>query len=143
MFHNTPQEAADYAVKKIVQQGGQCMAPLHSDNDDLTCAYSDDKGNHCAIGWLLDHSNANLMTYKGSLQSMYDVCSCDLKDYPLPELIKDNINFFNALQEFHDEKTSGRRKTSLEDLQDNWGDSIVFSAKHWQQWINMGADQDY
>lgn len=146
MHFYTIQQAADYAVKKIVEQGGQCMAPMRpddEDDDELECAYSDDHGNHCAIGWLLDHDNPALMTYKGSLQSMADMCWAGFDDYPLPELIKENINFFNALQDFHDEKFASRREVILEDLQENWGDSINFSSNHWQQWVNMGADNDY
>ena len=65
----TVQEACDYAVEKMVAQQGRCMR--EGKDGDETCAYGDGKGNHCAIGWLLDHDDPDLMKYEGSV-----VCLC-------------------------------------------------------------------
>jgi len=137
----TLQQAADFAVKKIVQQGGQCMFS-HDDDEKPLCAYSDGKGNHCAVGWLLDHDCAELMTYKGSIQSIHDIYLYTNKDFPIPQLILDEIYFFSMLQDFHDEKTARNRKKVLEEMVENYSEFVDFSNPNWQQWVNMGDDDD-
>ena len=122
----TVQEACDYSVQKIVEQGWRCI------NDGI-CAHSDGQGNHCAIGWLLDPDNEDLMNYRGP------VCAT-AKDFPhkVPQIIKDNVKLFGTLQEFHDEDYSIIREMCRNRLRDNY--NIDTSAPHWQQWVDMGAE---
>jgi len=120
----TAQEACDYSVQKIVEQGGRCI------NDGI-CAHSDGQGNHCAIGWLLDPDNEELMNYAGGVQGVVD-------DFPddVPEIIKDNIDLFSTLQVFHDQPGPLNREDWRDRLRDNH--KIDTSAPHWQQWVDMG-----
>ena len=50
----TLQEAFDYAVQKIVEQGGRCI-------DNHMCVYGNTRGMHCAVGWLLDENERSLI----------------------------------------------------------------------------------
>ena len=123
---NTAQEACDYSVQQIVKQGGRCY-----DVVDGVCMYSDGQGNHCAIGWLLDPNNKELMNYDESVQDV-------VEDFPddVPEVIKDNIDLFSELQRFHDQPNSIIREMCRDGLRYNY--KIDTSAPHWQQWIDMG-----
>lgn len=126
----TLQEAMDYAVQKIVEQGVQCMTA----NGDR-CLYGDDQGNHCAIGWLFDETDPVLM---GSQSGVYELLA-EYGEY-IPALIHAHASAFTRLQEFHDTKHKHERELHLESLRD-WH-SIDVSAPHWQQWIDMGAGYD-
>ena len=123
----TAQEACDYLVQKLVAQGGRCM-------HDGLCAHSDGQGNHCSIGWLLDPDNEDLMNYNRGVQDV-------VEDFPddVPEVIKDNLDLFYELQSFHDETGSLIREYYRNRLRDNH--DIDTSAAHWQQWVDMGANQ--
>jgi len=125
---NTAQEACDYSVQQIVKQGGRCYDVVNT-----TCVHGDGHGNHCAIGWLLDPDNEDLMNYRGP------VCAT-AKDFPhkVPQIIKDNVKLFGTLQEFHDEDYSIIREMCRNRLRDNY--NIDTSAPHWQQWVDMGAE---
>ena len=124
---NTAQEVCDYSVQKIVEQGKRCM-------DDGICLYGDGQGNHCGIGWLLDPDNKELMNYNRGVQDVVD-------DFPndVPEVIKDNIDLFYKLQRFHDQPNSIIREIFRDGLRDNY--KIDTSAPHWQQWVDMGAEE--
>ena len=83
----TAQEACDYPVQQIVKQGGRCYDVVNS-----TCMHGDGQGNHCAIGWLLDPNNKELMGCTSTIRILVD----DLPD-DVPEIIKDNLDLFAAL----------------------------------------------
>ena len=123
----TAQEACDYSVQQIVKQGGQCM-------NGGSCAHGDGQGNHCAIGWLLDPDNKALMNYNRGVQDVVD-------DFPddVPEIIKDNIDLFSTLQVFHDQPGPLNREASRNELSNDH--DIDTSAPHWQQWVDMGAEE--
>ena len=120
----TAQEACDYSVQQIVAQGGRCM------NDGI-CAHGDGQGNHCAIGWLLDPDNKKLMNYDEGVQGV-------VADFPveIPQIIKDNLDMFAVLQDFHDEGYSIDREAYRKRLRDDH--NIDTSGDHWQQWVDMG-----
>ena len=122
---NTAQEACDYSVQKLVEQGGRCYDVV---ND--ACLHSDGQGNHCGIGWLLDPDNKELMNYDLGVQDV-------VEDFPddVPEVIKENIDLFSELQRFHDHPNSIIRKMRRNRLRDNY--KIDTSAPHWQQWVDM------
>jgi hypothetical protein len=125
---NTAQEACDYSVQQIVAQGGQCYDVV---ND--ACLHSDGQGNHCAIGWLLDPNNKELMGYISDIKLLVD-------DFPddVPQIIKHNLDLFAALQDFHDQPDSIIRENYRDRLRDNY--KIDTSAPHWQQWVDRGED---
>ena len=122
----TAQEACDYSVQKLVEQGGRCYNKARG-----RCLHSDGQGNHCAIGWLLDPDNKKLMGYDGGVQGVVD-------GFPdeIPQIIKDNLDMFAVLQDFHDEGYSIVREMCRNRLRYNY--KIDTSAPHWQQWIDMG-----
>ena len=60
----TLQEAVDYAMFKIVEQGGRCRS-LQG-----LCAYGNAEGKHCAVGWLLDEDNQELMGFNGGVYNL-------------------------------------------------------------------------
>ena len=123
----TAQEACDYSIQQIVKQGKRCI-------NDGSCVHSDGQGNHCAIGWLLDPDNKALMNYDLGVQEVVDEFRDDV-----PEVIKDNIDLFSELQEFHDEEYSIVREECRNRLRDYH--NIDTSAAHWQQWVDMGEQE--
>ena len=122
----TAQEACDYSVQKLVEQGEQCY-----DVVDGVCMYGDGHGNHCAIGWLLDPDNKELMNYDKGVKGVVN----EFQD-GVPEVIKDNIDLFPELQEFHDAPDSLIREYYRNRLR--YDHNIDTSAAHWQQWVDMG-----
>lgn len=125
----TLQEAVDYAVKKIVEQGGACETP------NGACMYGDGKGRHCAVGWLLDHENEELMRFDGSVFGLVIQ-----NGVSIPALVRDNQQVMHTLQRFHDMDSYLDRLNNLEVLK---AQGIDTSGEHFQQWLNMatGADQ--
>ena len=124
----TLQEACDFAVLKIVEQGGRCMS-VHNKG---ICSYSNGQGWHCAVGWLLDETNENMMNTSaviGYLSSYYPDS--------VPNLIKDNLEVFMRLQMFHDNTLKDDRKEDIALLQDF---GIDTSKPQWDQWVEMGKD---
>jgi len=123
----TLQEACDYSVKQIVAQGKQCV-----DRDDY-CVYSNGKGNHCAIGWLLQDV-AEAFTFTGSIDQLEMA-------YPeaLPEVVKENLSTFCILQKFHDKKSYWEREFALKDLQEK---GVNTEGLHWHQWLEKGLPQE-
>jgi hypothetical protein len=119
----TLQQAVEYSLNKIVKQGKRCMSGEN-------CTYADREGNHCAIGWLLDHGNVEAMHYGAGLMHLID-------NYPevAPQIVKDNFYFFSRLQEFHDAQYEDERiqlRGELESL------GIDTSHPNFQVWIELG-----
>ena len=122
----TAQEACDYSVQQIVKQGGRCYDVVNH-----ACMHGDGQGNHCAIGWLLDPDNKELMIYDLGVQGV-------VEDFPddVPEVIKDHVCLFDGLQKFHDYSDRIIREEWRNRLRDYH--KIDTSAPHWQQWVDMG-----
>ena len=119
----TLQEACDYAVFKIVEQGGRCIYGGGG------CAYGDENGNHCAIGWLLDHDNEQLMRCGDDLNELTKVYS-----ESIPKIIQNNLSVFNELQIFHDRAKMDGRVKSLSRL----SKQVRATEPQYQQWVEMG-----
>ena len=121
-------EVLNYACSKIVEQGYRCMK-------DGVCMYGDPEGGHCAVGWLLDHDNEELMDYEGPVAEL-------LKEHgdEVPKFIEDNLEAFEALQSFHDLQGWECRKDALQDLR--LITDLVLDEPHWQEWIEMGDDYE-
>ena len=124
---NTVQEACDYAVEKIVSQGGRCFT--EGIDGDGVCAYGDGKGNHCAIGWLLDHDDKELMQFEGSVMSLAE-------EGLITDLMADNIEVFVVLQDFHDSYEPRFRAKWLHQLA-HYGINTENPA--YQKWVDMCA----
>ena len=122
----TAQEACDYSVQQIVKQGGRCYDVVNS-----TCMRGDGQGNHCAIGWLLDPNNKELMGCTSTIRILVD----DFQD-EIPQIIRDHVEVFLWLQGFHDEGYSIVREAYRNRLR--YDHNIDTSAPHWQQWVDMG-----
>lgn len=119
-------EAFNFAVKKIVEQGGQCL-----DKNDLECAYGS-ATKHCAVGWLLDHKNKDLMEYEGDV---YDICN--EFDWGIPSIIFEDRVAFAKLQRFHDAFKVKEREEVFNELK-SIRPEVDYSGEHWETWINMG-----
>ena len=125
---NTAQEACDYSVQQIVAQGEQCYNKARG-----RCLHSDGQGNHCAIGWMLDPNNKDLMGCTSTIRILVD----DFQD-EIPQIIRDHVEVFLWLQGFHDEGYSIVREAYRNRLR--YDHNIDTSAPHWQQWVDMGAE---
>lgn len=129
----TIEEAFSYAVDKIVEQGVRCITPDANAID--MCAYSDSYGNHCAIGWLLDHENYDFSRAIGGVETLVDRYG-DM----VPAVIVNNIDAFSLLQQFHDCEYRYERLQLLHDLRDCYGDEVDFSNPNWMKWVDMGDE---
>ena len=123
------QEACDYAVEKIVEQGERCV-------DNGGCRYSlvdEETGGyiHCAVGWLLDEEDDDLM------DAVYGVGElADQYGDKVPKLIQDNLYTFRVLQGFHDARKKHHRVESVKQLSKYH--NIDTSPPQYQQWVDMG-----
>jgi hypothetical protein len=123
----TLQQAMDYAVAKIVEQGGRCI------DSDGGCAYGNEKGQHCVVGWLLDETVNALMGFVGGVVDLtYQF------PYSVPALIQNNSAAFEYLQDLHD----GANACFLWPLAALNEKGINTSAAHWEQWIAIRQQQE-
>lgn len=124
------QQAFDYIMEKLVKQKVQCV------DAQLGCAYGNDKGQHCAIGWLLDPNNPDLMEKEG------DVCDLisEFRAYGdlIPSVILDNPDVFANIQSFHDCESYQRRAKAMTRLS---LDGLDVSNPNVLAWINLGVDE--
>jgi hypothetical protein len=117
------QQAIEYSLDKLVKQGKRCM-------NDSDCAYGNGEGNHCAIGWLLEADNKDLMKSGGSVNGIIDEWAVFL-----PSLIINNQETFTFFQGFHDALYKKRRSMYKGNLKDS---GIDTSHSNFQAWIDLG-----
>ena len=122
----TLQEACDYALFKIVEQGTQCMSSKGG------CAYGDEEGNHCVVGWLLDTDNAELMDCGDDVGELVKAYWDDV-----PSLVIKHSHFMMEFQDFHDDATSLGRAHVLRNLSKH----IETDAPQYKQWVEMGEQE--
>jgi hypothetical protein len=120
----TVQQAIEYSLDKLIQQGKQCM--LKAD-----CLYGDGLGNHCAIGWLLENDK-ELMNNESGVNGL---CSLSKTARLIPQLIKNNVKIFSVYQRLHDDNLRVGRKGLLGDLQ---ALNIDTSHPNFQKWVDLG-----
>jgi hypothetical protein len=126
MENATLQEAVDYSVQKIVEQGGMCII-----KNTTTCCYGNSNNTaHCAVGWLLDESHPMLMSYKGSLPYLLQDCKGIV-----PVLLEKHVQCFSLLQKFHDSHRRIDRRHHASLIREHGVDT---SGEWFNQWINMG-----
>jgi len=120
-------ESLNFAVKKIVEQGDRCTDVVGD------CIYG--IGNkHCAIGWLLDHTDKQLMDFEGDVYEL-----CDEFEDSIPEIIRHDRPAFSKLQAFHDQTDRAMRRIYFNDLK-IMRPEVDYSGAHWEEWINMGTE---
>lgn len=120
-------EALNFSVKKIVEQGSQCTCSCGD------CSYGGRGSKHCAVGWLLDATNPNLMGFRGDVRELVDNF-----EEVIPAIIRNYQEVFTILQVFHDNQYMEGRKNILNKLIEATP-SVDYSGDHWEAWINMGA----
>jgi hypothetical protein len=118
-------EALNFSVKKIVEQGSQCRTTNG-------CAYGLGS-KRCAIGWLLDDTNPELMSHGGDVGEIIDHFQGEI-----PSIIRNHDWIFSVLQVFHDEQEKEGRENSLNKLR-AVAPSVDYSGDHWEAWVNMGV----
>lgn len=118
------QEACDYAVRKMVEQGGQCKV-------QTTCVYGNAAGRHCAVGWLLpEDSSENIWGFVGQVEDLVEK-----HGDTLPDIITENLYLMHILQSFHDTDSWFNREEYMNRLS---REGINTTGEHWRQWIDMG-----
>jgi hypothetical protein len=122
----TLQQAMDYSINKLVEQGHRCLIKNE-------CSYGDGAGSHCAVGWLLDEDNEELMNISGGLGLLTNNYG-DL----LPKLILKNQSAFREFQNFHDFETHQSRSNHLQELEGYGID--VKTNPNWNKWLTMGKN---
>lgn len=126
----TLQEACDYAVMKIVEQGSRCgdLSTL-ANPSDMMCEYGNGEGKHCAVGWLLDENEEELMGCMTGVSGLIEYY-----EELIPCLITENRAVFEQLQGFHDEDEAVKREVRIKRLNELGLDT---SAPQYQQWVDM------
>ena len=119
------QQVSDAIAGKLIKQGGRCMG------GDDECAYSDGKGKHCAVGWLLSESSP-IMEFGYSMKDL--VRSKYFKLEPNREFILDNVYALATIQDLHDEPS----KHSRDNLSELVADVCELNMDAWSEWIEMG-----
>ena len=85
----TMQQLCDYSIEKLVEQGGQCGVEkeYNGAGSFFNCKYG--KGaSHCAIGWMLDEENDELMEEVSGVTELIKSCP-----EHLPSAILENPDF--------------------------------------------------
>lgn len=118
------QEAFDFVIDKLAEQKVRCV-------DEEGCQYENDEGHHCAIGWLLDHNDDDLMRFKGGISVL-------ALNHPtkIPTVIADNPSAFAAIQRLHDESFCTGRNLIINSLKEKHG--IDVSNPNVGVWVNLG-----
>jgi len=129
------QEACDYAVAKIVEQGKRCTI-------NGTCSYGyfaeGKPAEHCAMGWLIPEEyppGHSIWDHKGPATVL-------LEDFFDEDVWPDFFDTRRAgdvleiLQEFHDNTGQWARNNCLRRLRDEGIDTI---APQYTAWVCLGA----
>ena len=128
------QTALDYAVHKMVEQGGRSLKALG------TCAYSDGCGKRCAIGWLLNDAEIQPLSDVVAAVDELDTEVLRIQDghigavaVELPDLISENMEIMIVFQQFHDSDFNNRpsKRKRLSKL------GVDVSAPAWIIWEGM------
>lgn len=119
------QDFVDFCVKKTAEQGVQCRRK-NERTDATPCAYGNDKGQHCIVGWGCDKDQVELMEFIGGVEGL-----CSSYEDLVPQHLKDNLDLFFALQDIHDVNDSEAARLALiRKIQTRFG--ISTSGEHWK-----------
>lgn len=115
-----------FVLTKLIKQGVRCVNGVAG-----MCKYSDDKGNHCAVGWILDESNEILMKHGGGLYELLEE-HADV----LPDTLIENERVWTKIQELHDEDR--KRAETLAEARETYPE--LFKSRRWDEYVKMGAN---
>ena len=118
------QEQVNYIGCMLLNQGKQA---LRKATILPACTYGNCDGEHCAIGWLLDETNAEIMDYSGPIESLVKSEHVEL----LPKTLVSEIKLFNDLHQFHDARSPGVARQVLENMRQRHS-QIIFN-KEWDE----------
>lgn len=125
----TLQEAMDYVIDKLVNVN-KGKRSLRIKGNREKCAYSDDNGLHCGIGWLLDENNETLMNAEVSVRWLTN--KPEFSSF-VPSLIKNNFRAFLNLQMFHDSNSREDRNNLLKVISQH----VNTSNPNWRRWVEQ------
>lgn len=117
----TLQQVVNEIAEKLIQQGKPC---IKLSSPVTACAYGDNKGNHCAIGWLLPEERDDLMMDGGNVSQLVDYYD-DLG--PNDDFIRENEVFLFFLQGIHDAVTGACR--TLQTVELGWGSQVRLAER--------------
>ena len=131
----TMQQLCDYAIEKLVEQGGRCLTSGENDEGyngagSFNCAYGMG-AKHCGIGWMLDEENDELMKEVGGVTELIKSCP-----EHLPSAILKNPDLATWFQILHDGPSERGREECLHRLQKKY--NLDISNPAYQQWVDMG-----
>ena len=121
----TLQQVSDEMAAKLIAQGKPCV----TSNGD-SCAYTDGKGNHCAIGWLLPDSDY-IKDYMETITTMVANFSNE-KLGSNASFLKEHVKELSQLQMLHDYDIKYSREIHQESIQERF--NLDMSA--WDEWVN-------
>ena len=130
----TNQQVSDSIAGALIKQGVQCMsseATMH----EAICAYSDGKGNNCAVGQLMKGAHAEALDFGGDVDDLIR----EYHDQTLGingEYIRNNVDMMRDIQLMHD-STSKKRRGNIRDKL-----KMVhrLDTSAWDKWIDMGNE---
>jgi len=125
----TPLEVVTEVFSQLVKQGGQCT-------DGNSCIYGDEKGRHCAIGWLLPNDD-KLMGFDGDLG---DLLSEEFDLGVNNDFIQENCDLLDITQKVHD--TKGNNQRNVYGYPGKWAPKLyeelgVDSIESVEEWIRL------
>lgn len=122
----TFQEVSDELAEVLIKQGKRCM------NNMGKCCYADGKGNHCAIGHLIDksyyHSPGGVHNLVHAAKNRESTLGINHK------FIEDNMSILGLYQSLHDHSTKYVRANIIKKIKRK---GINMDA--WIPWIELGT----
>lgn len=118
----TIQQVSDEIAAALIKQGKPCLR-------NYGCAYGDNLGNHCAVGWLLPKDSE----FMYSTENVNELAR--KKNYlgKNTDFIKNNTQFLSLIQKLHDGGATRTRLRIAGDLEDSFG----IDTTAWQPWIDL------
>ena len=122
----TIQQVSDEIAAKVIGQGGQSIS------SNGFCLYDDEKGRHCAVGWLME-KGSDAMKKLGGLSDLLERPT-DIDFGVNDEFIRENKTVLCVLQSLHDSRYKRYRLDSIRCLKvDHEIDTTA-----WTPWVEMG-----
>lgn len=142
----TFQQVSDEIAGRLVQQGKRCVLTEGGD----TCAYADTEGNHCAVGWLLDPEDTELLDLEADVEAL--LVHIETSDILQPNLdfITTHKNKLQVIQALHDNayNASLSKEMIKEGIQEEQDEdtrielmNLNFDA--WNAWLDLPHGNPY
>ena len=119
-------QVAEEIFKLLVEQGERCIS-----EDGSSCLYGNDKGQHCAVGFLLPEENGALMGFDEGVFDLADMGDIGGNS----TFIKNNKKELDVMQFMHDTKIKNTRLMQSKTLRDVY----EIRNKYIDQWVEMGV----